>query len=76
MFAAPVRLEEPLAVRLEGEREAWSRLRITRETLAEVIGRMPGQGPVEDGSPVAEGSRGLEVRVVGAIMVPHWRDGP
>ncbi|MFI5868423.1 hypothetical protein [Streptomyces sp. NPDC051546] len=64
-----------LAARLEGEREAWSRLRITRETVAEVIGEMPGQVPVEDGATVAQGSQGPEVRVVGAIMVPHWREG-
>jgi hypothetical protein len=66
-----------LTVRLEGEREAWSRLRITRETVAEVITDLGGPGT---GVPVTAGSglRGVVdpgARVVGAIMVPYWREG-
>lgn len=64
-----------LSARLEGEREAWSRLRITRETLAEVVTEMSGQAAAGDGMLVARGPEGPGVRVVGAIMVPHWRDG-
>jgi hypothetical protein len=66
-----------LTTRLETERETWSRLRVTRETVAEVVAEMSGtdgapiaQGPVEP-APVVE----QPVRVVGAIMVPHWREG-
>jgi hypothetical protein len=61
--AARVRVAEleakiaELTSRLAGEREVWSRLRVTRETVA-------AEAPVEP-----------EVRVVGAIMVPHWREG-
>jgi hypothetical protein len=68
---------EELTVRLEAERETWSRLRVTRETVAEVVAEMSAAGtgrtapePVE---PAAPG--GPPVRVVGAIMVPHWREG-
>ncbi|MEV7394729.1 hypothetical protein [Streptomyces sp. NPDC091215] len=66
-----------LTARLQGEREVWSRLRITRETVAEVITELGGPGA---GVPVAVGSgpQGVVdpgVRVVGAIMVPHWREG-
>jgi hypothetical protein len=66
-----------LTARLEGEREAWSRLRITRETVAEVITDLGGSGttaPVAVG-PEPEVAVEPEVRVVGAIMVPHWREG-
>jgi hypothetical protein len=66
-----------LTARLESEREAWSRLRITRETVAEVIMDLGGPGRT---APVTEGleSEGVAepgARVVGAIMVPHWREG-
>ncbi|MFE5372511.1 hypothetical protein [Streptomyces mirabilis] len=72
-----------LASQLEGEREVWSRLRIARETVAEVIADTSGREAAE---PVA-GNSGPEtltpqrepvepeVLVVGAIMVPHWREG-
>jgi hypothetical protein len=66
-----------LTARLEGEREAWSRLRITRETVAEVIMDLGGLGttaPVA-GDPGPEGVGEHGVRVVGAVMVPHWREG-
>lgn len=81
--AARVRVEElesriaELTARLEVERERWSRLRVTRETVAEVVaemsaadGRSVAERPVE---PVAAGDR--PVRVVGAVMVPHWQEG-
>jgi hypothetical protein len=80
--AARVRVEEleseiaELTARLEAERETWSRLRVTRETVAEVVAEMSGS----DGASVAEqpveptaGDR--PVRAVGANMVPHWREG-
>jgi hypothetical protein len=66
-----------LTARLEFEREAWSRLRITRETVAEVFTDLGGPGtaaPVA-GSLEPEGVVGPGVRVVGAIMVPRWREG-
>ncbi|MGW3033461.1 hypothetical protein ACWDCB_19880 [Streptomyces sp. NPDC001178] len=76
--AARVRVEElespiaELTVRLEAEREAWSRLQVTRATVAEVVAEMSGS----DGASVAEqpvepAAGGQPVRVVGAIMVPH-----
>ncbi|MEU3741924.1 hypothetical protein AB0E78_33300 [Streptomyces sp. NPDC032198] len=78
--AGRVRVEEleaeiaGLTARLEGEKQTWSRLRITRETVAEVITELSGQAPAEAAmspqEPVAP-----EMRVVGAIMVPHWREG-
>lgn len=66
-----------LTTRLEDEREAWSRLRIARETVAEVIMDLGGSGAT---APVASGAEPENpvhpgVRVVGAIRVPHWRQG-
>ncbi|MCT9084809.1 hypothetical protein [Streptomyces fulvoviolaceus] len=68
---------------LESEREVWSRLRIARETVAEVIADTSGLDSAEptagDAGPemVAPQREPVEpdVRVVGAIMVPHWREG-
>jgi hypothetical protein len=77
--AARVRVEEleaeiaELTARLDGEREAWSRLRVTRETVAEVLVGLSGQ-VVAETVPLQEPVK-PEVRVVGAIMVPHWREG-
>ncbi|MDQ1033444.1 hypothetical protein QF035_011026 [Streptomyces umbrinus] len=62
-----------LTSRLAGEREAWSRLRVARETVTEVLAELAGQDvaePVTLQEPVEP-----EVRVVGAVMVPHWREG-
>jgi hypothetical protein len=84
--AARARVEEleahivELTARLEGEREVWSRLRITREAVAEVITDLGGTGTVvpvvEDSVPEsAPEAVEPEVRMVGAIMVPHWREG-
>ena len=66
-----------LTARLEGEREAWSRLRITRETVAEVITDLggPGTGVPVTVDPEPQGVVDPVVRVVGAIMVPYWREG-
>jgi hypothetical protein len=65
-----------LTVRLEAERETWSRLRVTRETVAEVVAEMSAGAPDAAGEPVAkEPTEAVPVRVVGAIMVPHWREG-
>lgn len=77
--AARMRVEElesqiaELTARLEAERETWSRLRVTRETVAEVVAEMSGSV----GASVAEQPMAGDqpVRVVGAIMVPHWREG-
>ncbi|MER5949519.1 hypothetical protein ABT127_26055 [Streptomyces sp. NPDC001904] len=73
-------LEEELArltARLEDEREAWSRLRIARETVAEVIMDLDGSGATAPVAGGAEPENPLHpgVRVVGAITVPHWRQG-
>ena len=52
-------------------------MRITRETVAEVITDLGGPGtgvPVTVG-PEPQGVVDPVVRVVGAIMVPYWREG-
>lgn len=83
--AARVRVEEleaeiaELTSRLVGGREAWSRLRVTRETVTEVLAEQSGQ-EVAETAPLRElvapqTQVEPEVRVVGAIMVPHWREG-
>ncbi len=68
-----------LTARLEGEREVWSRLRVMRETVAQVLSELPGQDVAQTASlrePVAaEEPVKPEVRVVGAVTVPHWREG-
>ncbi|MEU9244420.1 hypothetical protein [Streptomyces sp. NPDC048385] len=81
--AARLRVEDlqariaELAGRLEVEREAWSRLRVTRETVAEVLAEISGAGapvgPPQEAMAAEESSE--PVRMVGAIMVPHWREG-
>jgi len=51
--AARVRVEEleaeiaELTARLEGERQVWSRLRVTRETVAQVLAELSGQDLAE-----------------------------
>src|SRR2546430_7298571 len=66
-----------LMVRLEAERETWSRLRVTREMVAEVVAAMSAVDVAEAvGERASSGAAGNPtVRVVGAIMVPHWREG-
>jgi hypothetical protein len=83
--AARARVEEleaeiaELTSRLVGEREVWSRLRVTRETVTQVLAELSGQDVTETArlrEPVAaEAQVEPEVRVVGSIMVPHWREG-
>ncbi|WP_331743752.1 hypothetical protein OG762_48435 (plasmid) [Streptomyces sp. NBC_01136] len=66
--AARARVEElesqiaELTARLEAERETWSRLRVTRETVAEVVAELPVELAAPGDQPV---------RVIGAIMVPR-----
>ncbi|MDX3715001.1 hypothetical protein PV733_39985 [Streptomyces europaeiscabiei] len=66
-----------LTVRLEAERESWSRLRVTRETVAEVVAEMSAADEAGAFSEPVEAALAGDrpVRVVGAIMVPHWREG-
>ncbi|GHA48952.1 hypothetical protein GCM10010329_84080 [Streptomyces spiroverticillatus] len=77
--AAAARVEElqekiaELTGLLVSEREAWSRLRVTRETVAAVLAELSGQETAAAAS--LQQSVVPEVRVVGAIMVPHWREG-
>jgi hypothetical protein len=80
--AARVRVEElesqiaELTARLEAEREIWSRLRVTRETVAGVVAEMSGSDvAIVAEQPVGPMAGDQPVRVVGAIMVPHWREG-
>lgn len=64
-----------LTVRLEGGREALSRLKIARETVAEVLGELSESGLDTARTVMPQVSVEPGVRVVGAIMVPHWREG-
>jgi hypothetical protein len=78
--AARVRVEEleaqiaELTTRCEDEREAWSRLRVTRETVAGILAEMPGPAEALEAVTAREPVKPV-VRVVGAVMVPHWREG-
>ncbi|MFJ8955268.1 hypothetical protein ACIRO1_34770 [Streptomyces sp. NPDC102381] len=81
--AARARVEElearvaELTARLAGAREVLARLRVTRETVAEVLTELSGRdvdaGPSVAAEPVERVESG--VRVVGAVMVPRWREG-
>lgn len=63
-----------LTARLEAERETWSRLRVTRETVAQVAAELSARDTA--GQPVAEEPvESAPTRTVGTIMVPHWREG-
>lgn len=82
--AARARVEElegritELTARLEAERGVWSRLRVTRETVAEVISDLAESGAPDRPEEVTAPETSVEselVRVVGAVMVPHWREG-
>ncbi|MER5915295.1 hypothetical protein ABT124_33845 [Streptomyces sp. NPDC001982] len=83
--AARVRVEEletelaGFVGQLEQSRKGLDRLRIARETVAEVMAEMSvGAGPVAE---VADDDRtpspyaGAERRVVGALSVPKWQAG-
>jgi hypothetical protein len=83
--AARVRVEDlearitELTGRLEAEREVWSRLRVTRETVTEVIAEISVSGVVDrPGEAMAVEdlvAKPEPVRVVGALMMPHWQEG-
>ncbi|MFK0160487.1 hypothetical protein ACIQVK_51640 [Streptomyces sp. NPDC090493] len=80
--AARARVEElesritELTARLEAKGEAYSRLRVTRETVAEVISELAESGTADVSEEPAVGEVSVEpVRVVEAVMVPHWREG-
>lgn len=81
--AARARVEElelqvaELTARLAGEREVLSRLQVTRETVAEVLTELSGRDVDVGPAVTAEAVERVEsgVRVVGAVMVPHWREG-
>lgn len=65
-----------LTARLEAERETWSRLRMTREMVAEVVAEMSSSDEASVAEQPVEPTAGDQpVRVVGAIMAPHWREG-
>ncbi|MEU6215850.1 hypothetical protein ABZ891_38920 [Streptomyces sp. NPDC047023] len=87
--AARVRVEEletevaELVGRLELSRAGLERLRVTRETVAEVLAEMnqgvsvavagAGQSPV--GERVVSANAGAERQVVGVLTVPNWQPG-
>jgi len=69
-----------LADRVEAAREKWTRLRVTRETVTAVMAEMSTvvvpealEVPVMPEGAVPEAGR--PGRVVGSVMVPHWREG-
>ncbi|MFF3878835.1 hypothetical protein [Streptomyces sp. NPDC001978] len=87
--AARVRVEEleaevaELAGKLELARESLERLRIARETVAEVLAEMTPEksaAAVDAGQPAA-GERlasayaGTERQVIGVLTVPNWQPG-
>ncbi|MEU6757775.1 hypothetical protein [Streptomyces sp. NPDC046685] len=69
--------------KLGAAREGLERLRIARETVAEVLAEMTPQGsavPVESreasaGEGVAAAYAGAERRVIGVLTVPNWQPG-
>ncbi|MFI0243047.1 hypothetical protein [Streptomyces sp. NPDC016845] len=63
-----------LTGQLEAEREVWSRLRVTCETVAQVTAEISARN-ASDSTEAAESVSVAPVRKVGAIMVPHWREG-
>ncbi|CCK32791.1 hypothetical protein BN159_8413 [Streptomyces davaonensis JCM 4913] len=70
--AAQVRVEE-----LESQiAELTARLEAERETVAEMVAEMSSSDEVSVVEHPVEPTAGdRPVRVVGAIMVPHWREG-
>jgi hypothetical protein len=87
--AARVRVEEleaevaELSGRLELAREGLERLRIARETVAEVLAEMSPKVPVAAvdagkapvGERVVSAYAGAERQVVGVLTVPNWQPG-
>ncbi|MFD9565813.1 hypothetical protein [Streptomyces sp. NPDC059994] len=77
-------LEEELALvtmQLGQAREGLERLRVTRETVAEVLAEMTVASEAEtevetpDGGQVSSPYAGAERRVVGVLAVPKWQPG-
>ncbi|WP_107471291.1 hypothetical protein [Streptomyces monashensis] len=72
-----------LARRLELAREGLVRLRIARETVAEVLAEMPPEASAAtagaerpaEAEPVASAYAGAERQVVGVLTVPRWQPG-
>ncbi|WP_377267556.1 hypothetical protein [Peterkaempfera sp. SMS 1(5)a] len=87
--AARVRVEEleaaiaQLSVKLAPARDGLERLRITRETVAEVLAEITPEaaakavaaGTSPDGGSVASAYAGAERQVVGVLTVPNWHPG-
>ncbi|MFJ3218965.1 hypothetical protein ACIPLC_23940, partial [Kitasatospora sp. NPDC086801] len=87
--AARVRVEEfeaelaVISVKLELAREGLERLRIARETVAEVLAEMTPQMPAVTvdaagstaGERVASAYAGAERQVIGVLSVPNWQPG-
>ncbi|MCX4790025.1 MULTISPECIES: hypothetical protein [unclassified Streptomyces] len=83
--AARVRVEEleaeiaSVSAKLELAREGLERLRIARETVAEVLAEMPGvtvdAGGPPTGERVASAYAGAERQVIGVLTVPNWQPG-
>ncbi|MFD7409677.1 hypothetical protein ACFV7R_45380 [Streptomyces sp. NPDC059866] len=85
--AARARVEEleaelaELSGKLELARESLKRLRITRETVTEVLAEMEPEMPVADAGPSRSGERvvsayaGAERQVIGVLTVPNWQPG-
>jgi hypothetical protein len=67
--------------RLSAAREGLERLRIARETVAEVLEEMTSQKPAvtvdrsTEGEPVAPAYAGAARQVVGVLTVPNWQPG-
>jgi hypothetical protein len=69
--------------RLSAAREGLERLRITRETVAEVLAEMPPEKPgiAVDAEELTAGERavsayaGVERQVIGVLTVPNWHPG-
>ncbi|WP_112471290.1 hypothetical protein [Streptomyces triticisoli] len=87
--AARLRVEElkaevaELSGKLELARERLERLRIARETVAEVLTEMTPEKPAvlvdsdrsTAGEPVASVYAGAERQVIGVLTVPNWQPG-
>ncbi|GHE14604.1 hypothetical protein [Streptomyces alanosinicus] len=69
-----------LSGRLEEARSGLERLRITRETVADVLAQMTSEVAVgapeaSAGDRVASAYAGAERRVIGVLAVPKWQPG-
>ncbi|MGI5142568.1 MULTISPECIES: hypothetical protein [unclassified Streptomyces] len=87
--AARLRVEEleaevaELSGKLESARAGLERLRITRETVAEVLAEMTPEKPAvaidadrpTAGEPVVSAYAGAERHVIGVLTVPNWQPG-